>query len=330
MRKVFIFVALLLLLTGCTSVVNEKEEVEKDEPKEDKQIVEQVEQLELRSSVEGEFVEPGDTIQLSVHQKGNPKAIDMEDYTVILDNQDIGTISEGFLITINDDVLSGTRFTVTVKSNEFNESVDYTIRKSLEKTIDENGIVTNEEDYDVLVNKERFLPSNYKPTDLVTVSVPTQLANPEVNQLRKVAADALYQMFEGAKEDGFNLVARSGYRSYGTQEALYTANVTSKGQEYADRYSAKPGTSEHQTGLAMDITCAVVGFQLSNEFGDVPEGIWTKENAHKYGFIIRYPKGKEDIVGYSYEPWHIRYVGVELATKIAESDLTMEEYFEQR
>ena len=136
-------------------------------------------------------------------------------------------------------------------------------------------------------------------------------------------------LFAEAKKEKFNLIARSGYRSYQTQKALYNNNVASKGQAHADKYSAKPGKSEHQTGLSIDITCAAVNFQLTSGFGETKEGLWVKENAHKFGFIIRYPIGKESIVGYAYEPWHLRYLGVELSTKIFDSGLTMEEYFSQ-
>lgn len=194
----------------------------------------------------------------------------------------------------------------------------------------EQIIVENPEAIDVLVNRINNLPDTYVPEDLVTLTeVPTVLTNPEVNQLRLSAYDALKLLFEGAKEAGFELFARSGYRSYNTQVALYSSYVNNHGQEAADTFSAKPGQSEHQTGLSMDITSESMSYQLSELFGDTDEGKWVSENAHKYGFIIRYPKGKENVTGYMYEPWHIRYLGVELATEVYESGLTLEEYFEQ-
>lgn len=181
----------------------------------------------------------------------------------------------------------------------------------------------------VLVNKEFSLGEDYEVEDLVEVQVPTVLENTEVNQLRKVAADALYEMFEAAKEEGIYLYARSGYRSYQTQVHLFNGYKEKHGEEAANRYSAKPGHSEHQTGLVMDVTSESVGLQLTEEFGETVEGRWLAENAHRFGFIIRYPKGKEEITGYIYEPWHIRYLGVELATAIYESQLTYEEYLEK-
>lgn len=193
------------------------------------------------------------------------------------------------------------------------------------------GITIQEpEKIDVLVNKKRNLPSDYVPADLVKLSeVPTVLENPEVNQLRSVAYEALKELFKAAnEEEGYILYARSGYRSYNTQTSLYASYVDSYGQKAAEKYSAKPGQSEHQTGLSIDITCEEMNLKLDDTFVDTDEGKWVAENAHRFGYIIRYPKGKEDITGYMYEPWHIRYLGVELATKVYESGLTLEEYFE--
>ena len=190
--------------------------------------------------------------------------------------------------------------------------------------------ITNDDSVTVLVNKQHSLSENYEPTDLVTVEVPTILENPEVNQLRKVAADALKEMFEQAKKDGIYLYARSGYRSYHTQVYLFDSYAKRNGEEAANKYSAKPGYSEHQTGLTMDVTSESVNFQLTEAFGETKEGKWIAEHAHEYGFILRYPKDKEHITGYIYEPWHLRYLGVELATDIKETGLTYEEYLVEK
>ncbi len=203
---------------------------------------------------------------------------------------------------------------------------------SNEENEENDGIIVSEPyAYDVLVNRKNNLNETYVPDDLVSLDdVPTVLENPEVNQLRKDAYIALKELFAAAKdEEEYVLYARSGYRSYYTQEALYKSYVSNNGQTAADKYSAKPGQSEHQTGLAMDITCEALNYVLDDTFGDTEEGKWVSENAHRFGFIIRYPKGKEDITGYLFEPWHIRYLGQELATKVFESGLTLEEYFEQ-
>lgn len=188
---------------------------------------------------------------------------------------------------------------------------------------------STDSDLSILVNKGVELGPDDHPDDLVTVDVPTILDNPEVNQLREEASDALSKMFAKAKEDGFTLYARSGFRSYQTQEQLFASYVVRNGEEAANRYSARPGQSEHQTGLTMDVTAESVSFDLEEEFGNTDEGQWIEENAHKFGFIIRYPKDKEDITGYIYEPWHLRYLTVDLATAVYESGLTYEEFLEK-
>lgn len=180
-----------------------------------------------------------------------------------------------------------------------------------------------------LVNKDHALSEDYVPTDLVTVDVP--VVNSEgSNQLRQIASQALTNLFEAAENNGHILYADSGFRSYQTQEVLYNTYVERSGQAEADRYSAQPGKSEHQTGLTMDVTSDAVGRQLVQSFGETDEGIWIRENAHRYGFIVRYPEGKEEITGYMYEPWHLRFLGIALATEIYESGLTYEEYLEER
>lgn len=179
-----------------------------------------------------------------------------------------------------------------------------------------------------LVNKENYLSEDYVPEDLVMTDVPHVYASEEANLLREVAARQLEIMFEAAQSDGLTLYARSGYRSYQTQFGLYANYVNAHGQEAADRFSAKAGSSEHQTGLAMDITSEDVGLQLTEDFIDVPAGKWLSEHAHEYGFVMRYPEGKETITGYQFEPWHYRYFGEELATYLYENELTYEEFIE--
>lgn len=190
--------------------------------------------------------------------------------------------------------------------------------------------IINDESDTVLVNKFNSLSEDYIPDDLVTVSVPTILENPEVNQLREVASTALSNLFAAAQEENLFLFARSGFRSYNTQVHLFNGYAEKHGEEAANTYSAKPGFSEHQTGLVMDVTSESVQFQLTEQFGETPEGKWIAENAHQYGFIIRYPQGKEAITGYIYEPWHLRYVGKEVATKVYESNVTYEEFLVEK
>ncbi|MGM0502367.1 MAG: D-alanyl-D-alanine carboxypeptidase family protein [Bacillota bacterium] len=187
--------------------------------------------------------------------------------------------------------------------------------------------ITNPEHQLTLVNKSNSLPANYTPQQLVVPNVPFPFAEfHEKKLMRQDAASALEDLFEQATADGIDLYATSGYRSYERQENIFNSKVNRYGFERANQFSAQPGESEHQTGLAMDITSPTVNFYLTQNFGETKEGQWLRENAPKYGFIIRYPEHKESITGYSYEPWHIRYIGTNHAPQIADNDLTLEEY----
>ncbi|WP_102411457.1 D-alanyl-D-alanine carboxypeptidase family protein [Beduinella massiliensis] len=181
----------------------------------------------------------------------------------------------------------------------------------------------------VLVNKQNRAPSA-QPILVLPDVTPTRPALAGNIYMRPEAATALEALFQAARDEaGFTLYATSGYRSYATQRAIYERRSEALGERRASQVVAKPGYSEHQTGLAMDIEGeSTLGIGLEEEFGDSPEGIWVAENAHRFGFIVRYKRGWEDITGYAYEPWHIRYVGVEHATAIAELNIPFEEYLE--
>ena len=156
----------------------------------------------------------------------------------------------------------------------------------------------------LVANKTYSLPESYNPGDLLDE-----------------CEDAFNAMKKDAAKEGLNIWNASGFRSYDLQQSLYTRYSNRDGKEAADRYSARPGHSEHQTGLAIDLN------EISSAFADTKEGIWVAENCHKYGFILRYMKDKEAQTGYMYEPWHIRYVGVDVATKIYNSGLCLEEFY---
>ena len=182
----------------------------------------------------------------------------------------------------------------------------------------------NPESMLIVANKKHKLPDGYVPSGLVIPNVQRTGSNV---YMKSQAASALEKMFAGAKTEGITLVMGSGYRSEATQRAIYNGYVARDGQAAADRFSARPGYSEHQTGLAIDISDASGAHYLYESFESTAEGKWLFNNAHKYGFILRYPKGKESITGYMYEPWHYRYVGVEEAGKIYASGKTFEEYY---
>lgn len=175
----------------------------------------------------------------------------------------------------------------------------------------------------VIVNKGRALPSDYVPSGLRQAS-----GGDSSEKLRDDAAGALEKMFADALVAGHDLVLFSGYRSYASQAAIHANFVKSQGQQYAEQTSARAGHSEHQTGLAVDISSTSGKCTLEECFGDTDEGKWLAANAYKFGFVIRYPKDQQNLTGYAYEPWHFRFVGVELAAEINKTNQTLEQFFE--
>ena len=183
----------------------------------------------------------------------------------------------------------------------------------------------------VLVNKQLGIPMEYKPADLIDdPNLPFIFSGKDEKRLiRKEAAVALEKLFSAAKQDNILLAGVSAYRSAQTQEGLFNGYVKTQGEAEARKYSAVPGHSEHQTGLAIDVSGISGACAVENCFADTPEANWLAQHAHEHGFIIRYLKGKEAITGYAYEPWHLRYVGPAIAKKIYEQGLTLEEYVQQ-
>ena len=169
----------------------------------------------------------------------------------------------------------------------------------------------------VVVNKKHKLPSTYVP-DLTGVTG---------GQMRPEAAQAMTSLLFKANEASVGMKIISSYRSYNTQVTTYQKWVNQQGQAEADRGSARPGHSEHQTGLAADLGNPDGSCNLLACFGTGAQGIWLANNAHTYGFIIRYPDSKESLTGYQYEPWHVRYVGVDAATAVYQSGQTLDQYY---
>ena len=196
---------------------------------------------------------------------------------------------------------------------EVNSNLDKTFYVDVEKADLSKGDL-------VLVNKYYYLDKDYVPDDLVQIDSKYGVSQ----YLKKVVYDSYIEMWNKAKEEGLTLYINSPYRSYNVQSGLYNNYVARDGKALADTYSARPGYSEHQTGLAFDVTSKSTNFDTfaySNEYE------WLQNHAHEYGFILRYPKGKEYITGYQYESWHYRYVGKEIATYIHDNELTYEEYY---
>ena len=177
----------------------------------------------------------------------------------------------------------------------------------------------------VLVNKYFYLDENYIPNNLIKINI--NCASSSSLYGESEAVSNFESMCLAAKEEGLTIKAMSTYRSYASQSAIYNNYLKSDTQASVDTYSARPGHSEHQTGLAFDVYNGVVSF---TSFGTTNEYRWVKNNAYKYGFIIRYTEANSYITGYSSEPWHLRYVGVEAATYIYNNNITLEEYLLNR
>jgi D-alanyl-D-alanine carboxypeptidase len=169
-----------------------------------------------------------------------------------------------------------------------------------------------------VVNKKHRLPEDYAP---VVVSIVG-------GKMRQEAATELQKLLDAASNAGIRLKIISSYRSYNTQVSTYNGWVAQYGQTEADTFSARPGYSEHQTGLAVDLGNSDGSCALEICFGTTTGGQWIATNAVNYGFIIRYPEGKEALTGYKYEPWHLRFVGVDLAKAIDKSGKTLDQYFD--
>ncbi len=197
-----------------------------------------------------------------------------------------------------------------------NSNLDYDFYTNIQKSDTSKGNL-------IIVNKYYQLDNDYYYGELVTMD--KAYDNKSGSKLNKEAYAAFQKLVDAGEKEGYHIRNNSAYRSYNTQSGLYNNYKNSNGLTWADKWSARPGHSEHQTGLALDV--GVKNEYSLGKFESSPEFTWMKNNAHLYGFILRYPKGKEYITGYGYEPWHYRYVGVDVATYIYENNITYEEYY---
>ena len=191
-----------------------------------------------------------------------------------------------------------------------NIGIDQEQYTNIKEIVDYKSITT-------LINKYNNLNKDAEFDDLINIETAYATDN---QKIRSVAYTPLVNMINDAKKNNINLKVISSYRTYDKQEFLFNNSVNKNGINHALLYSAKPGHSEHQLGLAVDLNTT------DNNFENTKEYEWLKNNSYKYGFILRYPKGKEYLTGFAFEPWHYRYVGIDIATKIFEEDITFEEY----
>ena len=184
-------------------------------------------------------------------------------------------------------------------------------------------------DFTLLVNKNNLLKEDYVPENLVEIHEPTgeKIDKSYINRLNKTAYEFFKIMQKEALKQGYEIFIDSSYRTYEYQKLVFEKNVEEHGIEHAKKYVAPPGGSEHQTGLAFDVIARRNGIMIEKSSDEDPELIWMKENAYKFGYILRYPKDKEQITGFNYERWHYRFVGPEISIYMRENNIeTLEEY----
>lgn len=214
------------------------------------------------------------------------------------------------------DYINKNKYSVDKTVNDVNVNLDYYFYDlKLDADINKNHLI--------LVNKYYLLPSSYEPENLVNIS--NDYAWQNTNKLNKDAFDSFKIMHNAAKDEGIYLMINSAYRSYNNQEEVYNYYTTKYDQKYADKIAARPGASEHQTGLAIDVFS--MKDRVMKSFSSSPTYSWLKDNSYKYGFILRYPEGKENITGYDFESWHYRYIGVHHANKLYKLNITFDEYY---
>ncbi|WP_297520140.1 M15 family metallopeptidase [uncultured Clostridium sp.] len=232
-------------------------------------------------------------------------------------------------------IMSNNDNNITIKDNE-NLKEDEDNKEPIEDILDEetakvfSTVRENKNDLIVLCNKEFMLGEDYTPDDLVVPNVLLAYDKSfQQSHLREEGAKALEVMFAEAKDAGLeDLYLVSGYRSYDYQYGLFNTSIKNRGKEHTEKYMAKPGHSEHQTGLTADISTQSMGLTLEENFEDTKEGEWLAANAHKYGYILRYPKDRVETTGYAYEPWHFRYVGKSVSEYMYKNKLVLEDLHE--
>ena len=251
-----------------------------------------------------------------------------KDYNYFLNND----VNENNIKLLDEKYFLKKNFYKYIEYMNNNKKLDLTsvvrnINIHLDKNFYEEEFNTDvSKDTSMLVNKYYLLGSDYAPSDLVTISQTYSWGDAGSQKTRKVTYDAFLEMWNAAQEEqGYYLMVSSSYRSYQEQEIVYNNYKKTRGQKYADSIAARPGASEHQTGLTLDIFNKLNNNK--NTFKDTDTAKWLENNAYRFGFILRYPEDKVKVTGYSYEAWHFRYVGKEIAKYVYENNITFEEYY---
>ena len=325
MKKIYFIILVLFMLTGCENTKNVNNQVNQE-----------VQTNKATLVCNNEYA--GDTLKIAtkLSKLSDFKCANITNYLNYINlNSKANYDDVIYLINKGIDKTYSSELMKLVKSNYFilanldkylsNEqgSPDKTIayvNAGLYRSYYQDMVATDtNKDVLMLVNKYNYLSSSYVPKDLETIDA--NYSRGVNNKLRHVAKVAFEKMAAAAKLDNIIIFNQSAYRSYQSQVTIYNRSVASYGVEESDKTSARPGNSEHQTGLTLDIN------SVDNSFKNTSEYQWLIKNSYKYGFILRYPENKEEITGYAYEPWHYRYVGLDAASKINEEGITFDEYY---
>lgn len=325
MKKIYFIILVLFMLTGCENTKNVNNQVNQE-----------VQTNKATLVCNNEYA--GDTLKIAtkLSKLSDFKCANITNYLNYINlNSKANYDDVIYLINKGIDKTYSSELMELVKSNYFilanldkylsNEqsSPDKTIayvNAGLYRSYYQDMVATDtNKDTLMLVNKYNYLISSYVPKDLETIDA--NYSRGVNNKLRHVAKVAFEKMAAAAKLNNIIIFNQSAYRSYQSQVTIYNRSVASYGVEESDKTSARPGNSEHQTGLTLDIN------SVDNSFKNTSEYQWLIKNSYKYGFILRYPENKEEITGYAYEPWHYRYVGLDAASKINEEGITFDEYY---
>lgn len=311
LKKYTIIVLALFIISGCQSkysIVEENTKISNQQTKKDEKEMNNHHNLDDQKTSE-------DIASTNEKQSNTTKPEQIKQPNTEIQQKPITSVKES---------------PIAVKK-EPSKPINKPVEKPAEKPVENKDsiqVVAQPNSIPVVVNKSLSLPENFVPQNLVYLNVPFIFSGKsEKRMMRKEASIELERLFAGAKNEGVTLLGVSAYRSYQTQKALFERYVAIDGYEKARTYSAVPGTSEHQTGLAIDVTGGNGKCPAEDCFAGTKEAAWLEQNAAKYGFIIRYPKGKDAITGYKYEPWHLRYVGKDVALDVSTQGITLEEYF---
>jgi D-alanyl-D-alanine carboxypeptidase len=272
-------------------------------------------------------ISPGEKFDFGVKTSKGQELSDPSDLVMFFSNSALCTRPSYSVICINEDAENGSLVEVRLKAGDASETYRFLVCDSLSRTA-ENGVVTNPSSLTAYINRQRALPADYKPAGLKVPTIRYSYgAETQKYKLRSEAAAAAEQMFTAAKAEGHALLGKKGYQSYADAKKAYDAYAAANGKEKAEKNAKAPGTDEHQTGYALDITAFTASYEIVKDFNSSAAGKWAAAHAYEFGFIQRYPPGSQEKTGYPAEAGHYRYVGVTLAAYLKEANLTLDEFF---